>query len=204
MINSSCATRPIHATARSISMRCVPSSISWSRARSSPPCRRATCANTSMIVCFSSAGDLYPDPRASHLRRKQIVRRQQARGEALRMGEAAERVERRPVALDAVGKRILAESLRQRLGERRNARKGNARGGDVAHALQAALLGGLEGLEEVLGEPRIALMGGAPQHQHMHDRKNLRLLEIAQVVVLIAREEPCNLVAAGREGAGHP
>ncbi len=38
----------------------------------------------------------------------------------------------------------------------------------------------------------------------MHDRKNLRLLEIAQVVVLVARKQPRDLVAAGREGAGHP
>src|ERR1700704_6947068 len=153
MISSWCATRPIRATARSILTRCAPSSRSWWRARSSPPCRKATCANTSTIVCSGSARDLPPAPRSPHLRRKQIVRRQQARGEALRMGEAAERVQRRPVALDAVGKRILPESLRQRLGERRYARQRNARRGDVEHALQAAGLGGLEGLEQVLGEP---------------------------------------------------
>ena len=76
------------------------------------------------------AKDLDPHARP-HFLRKQIVGRQPLRGDALLVGEAAERVERLAVRLQPVRKRIGAEILAPFVRDRRRPRHRDARGGQI-------------------------------------------------------------------------
>src|SRR5439155_24437397 len=70
---------------------------------------------------------------------------------------------------------------------------------DLRNALLAAPLRFLEGLEQVHGDPAVALVHGPAQHHHVHDGKDARLAEIIRFDLLIIGEQPLATRVARRD-----
>src|SRR5438876_8191583 len=99
--------------------------------------------------------------------------------DTLLVGVSQESLERDPVRLDTVGPVLAAE---ERCREARSlGGPGNreAGGGSLEDARDAAALGGLEGCEQVHGDPRMRLQHASLDRDAMHDREDPGLAPVS-------------------------
>src|SRR5260370_15913637 len=119
---------------------------------------------------FSSSD---PEPRRG-LRREEVLDFEEPLADALLVGEGEEGLERPAIGLDAVGPEVLAEDLGDFLRARGEPGQWDARGVVFAQAREAPALGGLEGLEEVHGDPAVPVVDLAADRDRVHDREDAR------------------------------
>src|SRR5215510_5316013 len=99
------------------------------------------------------------------------------------MCEAAECLERLPVCLKSIGKRIIAKIPAPLAADCGGPGHRDARCRQISDAFETSLLGFIEGLEQVHRHPRMAVEHGTAYRDHVHDRKDAGRRVVSRLLV---------------------